>query len=204
MSAGARIHSYVIDHDFGFAPNPFYGVCTIACCKPSIRKYAKIDDLVIGTGSVPHKIAGHLCYWMRVNEILTFDEYWRDPRFLCKRPDLRGSLVARYGDNIYHHDPISGALVQVNSFHTLPGGVQNLLNVERDTYRTDRVLIGHDFCYWGGNAPPPIPDHLQHFVHTTQGHRNIFPDAEKAAFMGWLATLPQRGWVGDPADWPPV
>ena len=38
------LFSYVIEHDLGFAPNPFHGVCTLACCKPQIRKIAK-DNL---------------------------------------------------------------------------------------------------------------------------------------------------------------
>ncbi len=31
-------YEYVMTSDIGFAPNPFYGVCTLACCKPKIRK----------------------------------------------------------------------------------------------------------------------------------------------------------------------
>ena len=55
-----KIHSYVIDHDLGFAPNPFYGVCTLAACKPRIRGHAKIGDYVIGTGSKRKNINGRL------------------------------------------------------------------------------------------------------------------------------------------------
>ena len=29
-----RLHSYVVARDYGFAPNPFLGVCTLATCKP--------------------------------------------------------------------------------------------------------------------------------------------------------------------------
>ena len=36
-----RLYSYVFDHDYGFAPNPFHGVCTLATCKPSIREHAE-------------------------------------------------------------------------------------------------------------------------------------------------------------------
>lgn len=32
------LYSYVVAHDFGFAPNPFDGLCTLATCKPDIRK----------------------------------------------------------------------------------------------------------------------------------------------------------------------
>lgn len=35
------VYEYVMTYDTGFAPNPFYGVCTLACCKPKIRKEIK-------------------------------------------------------------------------------------------------------------------------------------------------------------------
>src|SRR5712671_5339411 len=37
-TASMRLYSYVVARDFGFAPNPFFGVCTLATCKPDIRK----------------------------------------------------------------------------------------------------------------------------------------------------------------------
>ena len=45
------IYSYVVARDYGFAPNPFYGCCTLATCKPIIRRMAQVGDWVIGTGS---------------------------------------------------------------------------------------------------------------------------------------------------------
>ena len=83
----ARIHSYVVRYDSGFAPNPFYGYCTLATCKPSIRKGADIGDWVVGSGSNDRNIrrGGHLVHAMRITEILTFDEYGVDPRFESKK-----------------------------------------------------------------------------------------------------------------------
>ena len=48
----ARIHSYVVRYDSGFAPNPFYGYCTLATCKPNIRRSADIGDWVNTLSSV--------------------------------------------------------------------------------------------------------------------------------------------------------
>jgi len=47
-------YSYLVEHDFGLAPNPFGGYCTLTVCKPIIRKSSKlrIGDWIIGTGSV--------------------------------------------------------------------------------------------------------------------------------------------------------
>ena len=102
------LYSYVIDQDYGFAPNPFYGVCTFATCKPEIRERAAVGDYVAGTGCARRKRRGHLVYFMRVEEITTYDEYWKSPRFERKRPFLRGSKMRAFGDNIYHCDTGSG------------------------------------------------------------------------------------------------
>ena len=70
-----RLHSYVVARDFGFAPNPFFGFCTLATCKPKIRSVAAIGDWVIGTGSRTKQRDGHLVFAMRVSETLSFGDY---------------------------------------------------------------------------------------------------------------------------------
>jgi len=42
------VFSYVVKNDGGFAPNPFHGSCTLACCKPKIRNVASAGDIVVG------------------------------------------------------------------------------------------------------------------------------------------------------------
>jgi hypothetical protein len=42
----SRLFTYVITHDAGFAPNPFYGVLTLNFCKPLIRRTAEVGDWV--------------------------------------------------------------------------------------------------------------------------------------------------------------
>jgi hypothetical protein len=106
--AHVRLYSYVVARDYGFAPNPFYGFCTLATCKPNIRKTAQVGDWVIGTGSKSKARDGQLVYAMRVSETMTFDEYWADPRFASKRPSLVGSLKQAFGDNIYHRTADGG------------------------------------------------------------------------------------------------
>lgn len=34
------LYSYVIKRDYGFAPNPFENICSLATCKPQIRERA--------------------------------------------------------------------------------------------------------------------------------------------------------------------
>src|SRR5258708_34492950 len=86
-----KVYSYAVARDFGFAPNPFYGWCTLATCKPVIRRVARVGDFILGTGSKQLDREGFVIYAMRVTEALTFNEYWSDKRFQTRKPDLSGS-----------------------------------------------------------------------------------------------------------------
>ena len=157
-----RVYSYVIVRDFGFAPNPFFGVCTLATCKPNIRAGAQVGDWVVATGSKSKGLAGRVVYAMQVAEALDFDAYWHDPRFACKRPVANGSLKQVYGDNIYHRG--KRGWVQADSHHSLPDGKPNPLNIARDT-KTERVLVARRFVYFGGK-PVPLPARLRRLPET--------------------------------------
>ena len=69
----SKLFSYVVDHDLGFAPDPFGGFCTLAKCKyrtsrRNIVELAQVNDWIAGTGGVDlRKSAGHgkLIYAMR-------------------------------------------------------------------------------------------------------------------------------------------
>ena len=195
-----KLHSYVVEHDFGFAPNPFFGVCTLAACKPRIREHAGVGDFLVETGCAKRRRRGHL---VRVEEITSFDDYWLDPRFQCKRPNLRGSKMQAFGDNIYHRDPETGAWRQVSSFHSLRDGSPNRFNVDHDT-QSSKVLIGSDFAYWGG-CRPIIPEEFRNFNGTDicakRGHGNRFPEGTVPEFIAWLRSLNERGYLGPPLDW---
>jgi hypothetical protein len=196
-----RLYLYVIEHDKGFAPNPFFGACTLAACKPQIRDSAVVGDFIAGFGSKPSGLSGRVTYWMRVEEILTFDAYWTDPRFRLKRPQMGGSLMQCYGDNIYHRDEASGAWIQDKSFHSDPPNPKNSGNLARDTGRTEKVLIGREFAYWGG-AGPAAPSKFGHMIPSGRPYRCRFMDEDRDAFVAWLLGRPERGFRSEPADWP--
>lgn len=143
---------YVVARDFGFAPNPFHGFCTLACCKPRIRSAAQIGDWVFGVAGAELAQPGHCIFGMRVSEALTFDEYWLDPRFEVKKPRRNGSRVMMLGDNVYHRQGEPPEWVQEDSHHSRPDGTPDASNIATDT-QTDRVLISRDFTYFGASAP---------------------------------------------------
>lgn len=197
-----KLYSYVVARDFGFAPNPFFGVCTLATCKPRIRKHAAVGDWVIGTGAkVRYGYSGRLIYAMQVNEVLDFDAYWNDARFLHKRPNLKGSLAMLYGDNIYHR--VGTRWIQSDSHHSLEKGRLNKANLEWDM-SVDRVLIGHKFVYWGRSAPM-IPTEFRLFgekredICAGRGHR-VFRNELPEAFVAWLEKEGMWGVQGEPLE----
>lgn len=198
-----RIYSYVVARDYGFAPNPFHGFCTLATCKPVIRRVARVGDWVVGTGSTENQRRGFLVYAMKVTEVLTFDEYWDDSRFLKKRPNLHGSVKQAYGDNIYHRDERSGAWIQEDSHHSLENGATNLANLNIDT-QIPKVLISTDFAYYGSEGPK-IPAELRNFsgydICASRGHKSNFPVDLVTGFENWFRSLGDHGFIAAPTDW---
>lgn len=199
----SRIYSYVVVRDFGFAPNPFHGYCTLATCKPQIRKSAVPGDLVLGTGSVSQKRGGCLVYCMRVAETMTFEEYWADARFRSRRPLLAGSQKQQYGDNIYDR-PVGGEWNQADSHHSRPGGLTNTENLLSDT-SVNRVLVSTSFIYWGGSGPS-IPKEFRDcdgsdIVHKGVGHRCNFSSKLVDEFGRWIEPQLVEGRIGRPRNW---
>ncbi len=200
-----KLHSYVVARDFGFAPNPFFGVCTLATCKPRIRSVAQVGDWVVGTGSKQWGNHYKIVYVMRVTSAMSFNEYWADPQYAQKKPNLQGSKMQAFGDNIYHRTSPGASWWQLNSHHSLDDGQINSDNVENDT-QTDRVLISNDFTYWGGSGPN-IPNSFLDFgpshinLCAVRNHKNDFPPEFVERFVSWVRSLNDKGYVGEPLDW---
>ena len=198
-----RLFSYVIARDYGFAPNPFFGLCTLGTCKPVIRKTASVGDWIIGTGSSRRNRRDYLVYAMCVSEAMTFSEYRNGERFQQKKPNLRGSKKQAFGDNIYVKDA-RNRWQQQNSHHSYVDGSPNPHNIDNDT-KTDRVLLSSNYAYWGGSGPE-IPLRFRDWngfdICVKRGHKCIFPDDLVVDFVTWFQSLNASGFLGAPADWP--
>jgi hypothetical protein len=193
--------SYKIEHDYGLAPNPFGGFCTIAVCKPTIRanKSLRIGDWIIGTGSAKLKNLNHLIFAMKVEEILPMEKYWDDERFQYKKPVVNGSLVQMYGDNFYYKKK-SGKWVQVNSAHSLEGGKVNRKHLEVDTGGKN-VLISKAFYYFGDKAIA-IPERFREICNKGRNMKSAsIPISVAGKFIQWLESKHKVGIHGDPIDW---
>lgn len=182
-----KLYTYIVARDYGFAPNPFHGYCTLATCKPRIRSVAKIDDWVIGVGAVGADTQGKLIYAMKVTEALSFNEYWNDERFQAKKPEMNGSLMQAYGDNIYHFDEESEEWHQKDSHHSHKNGSVNEANLKKDT-QADRVLISDHFYYFGKSSPH-LPKRLLKHVCQGQNHKNIDELELMKEFLNWIENV---------------
>lgn len=162
-----RLFSYVITNDTGFAPNPFWGYCTLATCKASIRNAAQIGDWIVGLSGKSH--GNKLVYAMKVKEKITFEQYFKDPRFDLKKPDPKSQdNKRRCGDNMYYRAKENMPYKQVRGAFHSPDEFQ------RDT-RSEYVLVSarDDFYYFGKDAKE-LPSGILQKIVVGRGHRSKF------------------------------
>jgi len=199
-----RLYSYIVASDTGFSPNPFSGVCTLACCKPGIRRTATVGDWIVGL--TPKSDGNRILYCMEVGNLLRYDQYWR--RFKCKRPNLNGSLSERSGDNIYEpKDAAVGNRLSADprNYRQLPSrhSKPKFSNYEDpDTKRSDlsgqRVLVATKFAYFG-STPQKLPKGLNDLI-VGLGYRCNFSEETKEGFLEFVKKL-EFGVHAKPTRW---
>lgn len=183
----SRVYIYVVVRDFGFAPNPFHGYCTLATCKPNIRSTANVDDWIFGVGGSRLKATGQCVFSMKVTEKMTFNDYWTDRRFHDKKPVRNGSKTMVVGDNIYYHHKENGKWSQAHSHHSEPDGRINHYNLDRDT-KSDNVLISEHFYYFGKEAPEIPGKILSDLGYENKiGHR-VYAYETAKKLVAWVET----------------
>jgi len=212
-----RLCSYVVMYDHGFAPNPYWGPLTVACCKPVIRKGAQEGDLVVGTSSQTrgHCTGTRLVYAMKVSHVLTFDEYSQDPTYSSKIPHQ--GLIEQRGDNMYFRADHGAWRQRVPSYHSK--GWSRRIPMGRCDYRWelsppweedeerkdsdlrgDHVLVSDpgDFWYYGGGAIE-LPESLRWVIYPHKGQRCNFSIDQITKFSDWITRM-APGKHGDPID----
>jgi len=196
-----RLFTYTIPVDDGAAPNPFQGMCSLAICKPGIRRVAKPNDWVAGLGSKNSPsgdLSGRLVYAMRVEEVLSLKEYDRQAskRWPHRIPNPKSlALQDHLGDCIY--DFSKGKPIQRPSVHGSG-------NVEKDL-SGENVLLSRDFYYFGNRAIE-LPNDLRPICHQTQGHRSTSNAPYFDQFIKWIrsnALSPGQlyGWPDYIVEW---
>lgn len=200
------IYSYLIDHDLGLAPNPFGKYCTLAVCKPQIRKSNNLSlgDWIIGTGSkslekaTKNILTNKLVYAMKVSERISLEEYWTDKRFAYKKPIINGPLISMYGDNFYHKNE-SGEWLQEDSAHSNQDGTANEKHLKTDVGGKNALIAEH--FYYFGDESPIIPDSLLSKVcHSGIGMRRVVGQ-DAIDCVNWIESNFEVGIHGDPISW---
>lgn len=186
----SHLRSYVVTTDTGFAPNVSGGYCTLATCKPRVRKHAQIGDWVLGTPKKADGQAG-IVQLMRVDEAMTFDEYYRDRRFDAKKPENDPN-----GDNIYYREDDILVQDKETNHHADPE------NRKRDL-GTNRVLISDTFWYFGG-SDVTIPEGLRYeVIHKyDSSNRRLYSKRNNQALkelVYWLSLRFDLGVQGQPS-----
>lgn len=197
------IYVYAVSYDLGFAPNPFGGLCSLACCKPKIREKAVDGDWIIGLTGVKVKPAMRCVFAMIVTGSATFDDYWAHPDFVTRRPVRNGTPKKQVGDNVYHRENPASPWLQEDSVHSQVDGTQCPLNTAHDT-RINRVLLSSKFVYFGASAPV-MPQAVRNALKYHRNPRDYrkFDSAEGKPLVDWLApeiTSHPNQVLADPCD----
>ena len=177
-----HLYCYKMTWDTEFAPNPHCGVLTLATCKPTIRRCAKVGDWISGWAArtvhnndrkpFAFKEGANLIYLAKITKKIPFDEYWREypqkrPQKLiqdqrigatkgcglgCSKADIKNDV----GDNIY--EPLSNGEFKQheNSNHGEWDKAHDLSG--------KFVLICDEFYYFGVNNAIEIKNDVFPFV----------------------------------------
>jgi hypothetical protein len=168
MIENHKLYSYVVRVDSGFAPNPQGKYCTLACCKPAIRRKADEADWVIGTGPVRHNAQGKLVYAMEITKKMGFDKYFQSKRFKTRKDRVyyKGKDGKwKWKNNPYGHDS------------------EESLNHDRSGRY---VLISSNYYYFGNKAIE-IPKRLREIIKKGPGHKRFYAnDGIVRNFLKWL------------------
>ena len=173
-----RLFTYKMTVDDGTAPNPLGSVCTLAICKPQIRKSAEVGDWVVGFGSKAMKTEGKILCAMKISLKLTFEQYNLYCQKLCR---VKLPNINKYGDCIYYKE--NGEYKQrVNNAHTKEC-------MERDL-GGKYVLLADEFYYFGKNCLT-LPKYLKKIIPKQQAYHSKKNKDYIYDFKKWIRQFDQ-------------
>jgi hypothetical protein len=179
-----RLFTYKVAHDGGSAPNPFHGLCTLAICKPAIRRVAKKDDVILGLGC--GNDGARIVYCMVVDAVVSWAEYIKGCQLgnLIKNDKKYQNLKRKIpkstkdqGDCIWRD-----AIDYSDSLESWSGhGGEHDFN--RDVKNGENVLLGEAYWYFGKGDKHTIRiEHLEKII-PGRGHRSNSNNDYRADFV---------------------
>lgn len=182
-------------HDTGLAPNPFFGVCSLAVCTPNhMNANLNPGDWVLGhTTSATQR---RLVYAMRITRALDMPIYFKE--FPQKRPKVGGRPEERCGDNMY--DCSDGHWIRMPSVHH-----NNPSAFEQDMNHKVYLSEGEtNFWYFGGKNQRSFvlefSDRFPSLIQNRQGFSYIDDKTVIQEFTEWLGKQSEPGLRGNPRD----
>lgn len=195
-----KIYSYVLTYDNGAAPNPFWDCCTLAICKPAIRRTAQVGNWIIGTGSKNAAIAENqikdysnkLVYAMKVTQKMTFQEYdqYCETNLQQKRPNWNSDIwQEKLGDCLFDY---SGG----HPYKKRKGVHKTSDLLDRDQ-KGIYVLLSDHYYYFGEQAIN-IPEEFHGMIKKGPGHKLIENQELVSRFIDWMKKFQKNHLYGDP------
>jgi hypothetical protein len=206
----ARLFTYKVAHDGGSAPNPYHNICTLAICKPAIRRVAVRGDVIAGLACKPDDT--RLVYCMVVERVLPWSDYIRacagkgEGLYGMHARDLRKKVPASAldpGDCIW---PDAGKYVEALASWSKHGGSEDF---DRDVRNGENVLLSTKFWYFGQGVEHAI--HLENELLDLipgRGHRSNANKKFREAFVDFFNSqlrshkISGYGRFGTPAQGP--
>lgn len=184
-----RLFTYKVVFDGGTAPNPFHKICTLALCKPVIRRTAKVGDIVVGLAPGND---GRIIYVMVIDKVMTWSDYITE----CSNPSnalnkkIPKSLTDQ-GDCIWKSASTYAGELPSHSNHSGEG------YFNCDVKDGENVLLSGSFWYFGegdvhnklnlSNAlKPMIPG---------RGHKSTYNEKYKKDFVDFFNALLKKSKI---------
>ena len=176
-----RLISYVMDHDTGFAPNPFFGKCILSHCKFSAQgsrknviELASVGTWVVGTGGSKLNSHEKLIFAMKVSEKLPVRSLFANREFAHRR------IAFGYNRGCRQDGQNHGKW----------------------------MLVSDHFFYLGRRAvsiPPPLRSfsESESLIKRGPGYRSKFSEEFLKKFVAWIERVPE-GLSGLPHDLDPA
>ena len=185
-----KLYTYIVKHDKGLAPNPFYGCCTLGLCTPNHMgiKASKKDWIAGFTTSAR---GSKLIFAMEIAERMHFQDYFHDKRYARKKPILTGTWRQRCGDNIYY--------IEKDDWCQLPSPYHYTASHRIKDTKHPYMFISRRFYYFGEKAIA-LPNRLKGLIWTRQGCMSNFEPELVKKFINWLEMQFDPGKHGEPMD----
>jgi len=194
-----KLYSYIVKYDTGLAPNPFLGYCTLALCTPNHMGISPEPGNSWIAGFSQKEYGNKLIYLMRVDEVMGFNQYYKDPRFEKKKPKVHGKWQEKVGDNMYYKNNLNKWEQHKTKYHRSEAEIEKDLRLKDRKHRSPMVFISEHYFYFGEKAID-LPDEFKKLIYKTRGIKCGHDNDLVISFLEWIHRTYSPGIIGLPRD----